>query len=132
MITVDPGVKCSYYAIWSSFGLLVEVGQTESPGAYSHIDLVIEKPQIYQGRKQKGDPNDLIDLAMVVGAWRHEHPYTELVKPRQWKGQVPKAVMTKRILSKLTDAELAVLGDLKSNHNVVDAVGIGLWKLGRL
>jgi hypothetical protein len=44
--------------------------------------------------------------------------------------------MLKRILSKLTDHELSLLKGLglppSKEHNVIDAVGIGLWKVGRL
>ena len=62
--------------------------------------------------------------------------------PEQWKGQMQKRPHHTRILSKLTTRELAVLGglmdldsyraalqldgDLPEEHNLVDAIGIGM------
>lgn len=102
-----------------------------------HI-YVIELPQVYRGSLQKGDPNDLVALGAVVGSilalCETDRPRV-LYKPREWKGQVPKDIMVKRIISKLSDDEKAraVLPRAKSlSHNVWDAVGIGLFYLKRL
>ena len=54
---------------------------------------------------------------------------TILVKPAEWKGQVPKKIMNERVLSKLSAQERAIV---KDNHNAIDAVGLGLHVLGRL
>jgi hypothetical protein len=61
--------------------------------------MVVEKMRIYPQRKQKGDPNTLIDLAMlggmIVGAAR---PLRVLLPtPRDWKGSVPKDIHHKRL-----------------------------------
>lgn len=94
------------------------------------VEVISELPQIYQGPKQKGDPNDLIDLALVVGRLYPDVLY----KPREWKGQVPKDAMVKRIESKLTQEEKGRIEKCSASlrHNVLDAVGIGLFHLGRL
>lgn len=136
MITIDPGVHKSAFAWWTSLGQLSTVAyyKLEDPSVGLMVGRpIIEVPQVYQGRAQKGDPNDLITLAVEVG--RIGACFIggfELIRPRTWKGTVKKEIMTKRILSKLTPTEMDVLGVLRQNHNVVDAVGIGLWKLGRL
>lgn len=91
---------------------------------------VSELPQVYPGPRTIGDPNDLIALALVVGAIDPDHLY----KPREWKGNVPKDVMIKRIQSKLSADERRKV-NLPSPalaHNVWDAVGIGLHHLKRL
>jgi hypothetical protein len=133
-ISIDPGVHTSGIAYWSD-GVLVWVDY-KKPSFDQCVPLVIEKPQVYQGRAQKGDPNDLITLAVEVGRISSLYPSVDFVLPRQWKGTIKKEMMLKRILKTMTDDELLLLKNLKlpksKEHNVVDAVGIGLWRLGRL
>lgn len=100
--------------------------------------VVVEVPQIYQQRHWKGDPNDLVDVAVIVGvvvAAASAYTKPQLVKPHSWKGNRPKATDNMYTLSLLKPDELKVVEDCgvsKSKlHNVIDAVGIGLWKLGR-
>ncbi len=70
LLSIDPGVHSSGIAFWRD-GALAQVDFLAPPGHVLEgpaIDkLVIELPQVYQGRAQKGDPNDLIDLAFEVG-----------------------------------------------------------------
>lgn len=118
----------------------------EEPGT-----LVTEWPQIYKATKSKGDPNDLIALAaigsMVARAcesWRSsENLALRSLCPtvKQWSGGIPKEIKGKlpkdawssprgkRIASVLTAAERALI---PNSHDAIDAVGIGLWALGRL
>jgi hypothetical protein len=95
--------------------------------------VVIECPQVYMGAKNKGDPNDLIDVAVTVGALIAVYGAfswdLHIVKPATWKGQTPKAVTKNRLQKQLSTAEGEIA--MWSNHNVVDAIGIGCWKLGR-
>ena len=107
--------------------------------------VVIEKPQVYAQRNWKGDPNDLIDVALTAGivAGVFDCRFNEFVRPHEWKGNAPKEVIEKRVVTVLEVNELKALAaaqDLPKRklvtarmmHNVVDAVGIGLWKLNRL
>jgi hypothetical protein len=88
----------------------------------------IEVPQIYPGMP-KTNYNDLIDLTFAAGRVAIGIT-TQIYRPRQWKGQVPKQIMKMRILERLSDAEKSKL-DTK-DHNTVDGIGIGLKYLGRL
>jgi len=97
---------------------------------------VIELPRSYNWQRQKGDQNDLIDLGVLVGICVSVlSPFCEpdLIVPRQWKGQRDKAVDNRFTLDCLSKKEKEVLNSHKKgkNHNVIDAIGIGLWKLGR-
>jgi hypothetical protein len=102
--------------------------------------LIVELPQIYQQAQLKGDPNDLIPLALLAGRlWERFKPKNIMLPlPKEWKAQVPKEVMTKRTLSKLDKREIEVLGnDLIRvpkglQHNAFDAIGLGLYALNRL
>lgn len=102
--------------------------------------LVWERPQIYRASKSKGDPNDLIGLAAIGNgvACATKWPYGVLAPtPSQWTGQVKKSTKGSawksargmRVASRLTPAEFVLVPD---QHDVVDAVGLGLWALGRL
>jgi hypothetical protein len=141
VITIDPGVHGSGFARWYG-DRLVEVSYgTELPTVYvnniRYFDdrVVIEVPQVYPGSRSKGNPNHLIKLAFEAGRMVGRNA-VETVLPRQWKGTIKKEVMLRRILSKLTDEELAMLKSLKlpksKEKECIDAIGIGLWKLGRL
>lgn len=104
--------------------------------------VALEWPQIYRAQRALGDPNDLPPIAAVgtavaamLGA-TVVHSYT----PREWAGQVPKATKgdckasprALRIRSRLAGPELAVWEALRtSDHDAVDAIGIGCHHLGR-
>lgn len=94
----------------------------------------LEVPQVYGGPRDE-DPNDLIDLAGVVGAIAAMFPDSihSFYLPRQWKGTVPKKMMTQRISEQLAPEELKVIQTAGAkDHNTLDAIGIGLFTLGRL
>lgn len=97
--------------------------------------LVLEWPQIYRAGKGKGDPNDLLCLAGVDAAlagW-FRAPGTH-VRPRAWKGTIDGDKLIKRIKMRVTPAErlCVVLPCPSLEHNVWDAIGLGLWAVGRL
>ena len=112
--------------------------------------VVVEVPQIYMIGKGKGDPNDLLALAQIgacVGwALRAVGPKGNnevvQVRPAEWKAQMDKDVCRRRILGthgvpgRLDELEMERLAPAleeagAKDHNVVDAVGIGLHSLGR-
>ena len=98
--------------------------------------LAIEFPLIYPHEKLKGDPNDLLYVALAAGfviQEMHLTPEIALVLPRTWKGQTPKEIQNARDLEKLDARERRIIEELDvprgKLHNVMDAVGIGLWKI---
>lgn len=120
-------------------------GHGNEPGV-----LVLEQPQVYGGPRGE-DPNDLIELAGVDGAilGRLEPRKAVSYLPRQWKGQVDKVIMCRRILksTRVSDSELAAAGLTRCGseigvrhhsipdsliHNTIDSIGIGLYFLQRL
>jgi len=102
---------------------------------YAPDRLAIELPQVYVRTRSKGDPNDLIQLAGLVGAlthWFHGMTFTYL--PHDWKKTVPKKIMEARILKRLSDEEKSKIQKAPTGmmHNVYDGIGIGLVHLKRL
>lgn len=114
--------------------------------------VALEWPQIYRGAKSKGDPNDLPGLAGVAMAVagvlsislaaRHEALEVLAYTPHEWAGNLPKnktvegarmSPRAKRIMSRLDDDELRLEAWTATNsHDAIDAIGIGLYALGRL
>lgn len=97
--------------------------------------VIIEHMRSYSFQRQKGDQNDLLDLAVVEGILIGDALEFELVEPRTWKGTRPKDVQAEKVtMPALKPEEAVLLGSVRGKrvHNAVDAVGIGLWALKRI
>lgn len=100
--------------------------------------VLVELPRWYPHDHK--DVNDLLDLCVLVGEvkrfYEAQSCVVELVFPRTWKGTQPKDVCGRRVLASLTPEEVALLPKRPRakdfDNNMTDAVGLGLWKLGRL
>lgn len=102
------------------------------------LPVLLEDQVIYP--KSKVDPNDIVRLAQTAGRCRERLGWqrTTLIPPRKWKGTLDKDAMHVRIVRALDEDERRVYfaaADAVAEsyrHNIADAIGIGLWKLGRL
>lgn len=150
LLAFDPG-KTTGWALYiaGKLALAGTVHPYERGGLWAALDyvetnsadlVVIEQPRWYP-REREVDYNDVLDLAVLVGELKGYFGgdacrKIELVAPRTWKGSVPKPIHNRRVLAKLTAEELAVLPKRPRaktlDSNMVDAIGIGLWRLGRV
>jgi hypothetical protein len=136
LISIDPG-KTPGIAVFKD-GVLVDCGidTSQTPYAPSGPDFqcVCEIPQVYRIGKGKGDPNDLVMVAACAGRMTALFPNPSFVKPERWKAQVDGDIMCDRIVKFLTPGEASKIPNYPDSyrHNVIDAIGIGLWKLGRM
>tara|TARA_R110000824_G_scaffold119235_4_gene273236 strand:+ start:181 stop:633 length:453 start_codon:yes stop_codon:yes gene_type:complete len=142
-LSIDPGTKEMGWALWEDnelqmCGLARGTNWVETVLAlpkFSVVDLTVEDQQIY--RHSPVDAHSLLAVARVAGAVvaHYGFPRFRLVMPVQWKGQLPKAVCARRTLSKLTEEERHQIEvapcPASLQHNVLDAIGIGLWANGR-
>lgn len=98
--------------------------------------LAIEVPMSYPKKsKQKGKQQDLILLALVVGAILDRLGVPSATYyPYEWKRQMTKEVTRRRVESRLDPSERAhvTLPARSLQHNVFDAAGIGLHHVGRI
>ena len=156
MITIDPNLRGCGVALWVGdtlkrafyvknpvvTGRGYKVGTALARNVVHHIELavasrfmmIVEMPRVYPGMPQT-DLNDLLDVMGVGAAVAALHSsQVEHVFPSDWKGNVKKQLMLERIWSKLSDAEKAVVQKTNKSdtEDILDAVGIGLFKLNRL
>jgi len=156
LLAVDPGVRGCGVAFFNGDILLnatyienpfftgsrvreaVHLAHAVSTWAFTkglYFDLAVEVPRVYPAARQKGDQNDLIAVAGVafaVGA--KTAGFITTYYPREWKGTIDPDAMIERIKGRLSPAEKHRILTVKKSlmHNVYDAIGIGLKKLGRL
>jgi hypothetical protein len=148
LFTADPGKHHVGWAIFDGNRLATCGLDQWKAGEYAELKVerilenirataLIELPVASRGRTV--DANDLIDVAITVGRVVQAlgpHTTVELIPPRDWKGTVDPDVMIERIKNRLAPDEGINLQNvqLKSSlrHNVIDAIGLGLWRLNRL
>lgn len=132
----NPEQKARGPAAWRSMGVALHQAVSLYHMPKSTV-WVVEQQQVY--RFGKGDPADLLELSGVVGAAvAGTLTSSKLIGylPRQWKGQVPKATMVARIRERMRPSERVVLAEAavapSLEHNVVDAIGLGMYYLRRV
>ena len=151
LYAVDPGLRCCGAAYfedsilqwaklidgnigdcpWQPMAWALMADEVEDGTAIRGVPecrFVVEFPRAYVGAKSGGDYEDLLQLAAVIGAMR---PH-QIVRPHEWKGQLDKKRCHERILERLSEEEESrIVRAGAKTHNVLDAVGIGLFCLGR-
>lgn len=156
ILAFDPGKRCVGWAAFGGgrlvrCGLVAAVDHAALTGALAErfegvfapgapgTRAAIEWPQVYNARGRKGDQADIVEVAAIAGVLRHLCRYAERIDqpwPHDWKGSAPKAVMLDRIRQRLDNDELAEVYRQRVpaglRHNLIDAVGVGLWASGRL
>lgn len=105
------------------------------PGYLDSTCLIVGEMPTYRGQrgekeKNVATPKDLISLGIALGQatglYMRKVEVIEFVTPNEWKGSVPKDICHSRVKKTLKPEE-----SMPDNHNERDAVGIGLWYLGR-
>lgn len=131
---LETGERCRQVASLISGWVLRETLKLGRPPQA----LVYEKPKVYQRGKSKGDPADIIMLALIAGGAASALCLPTLSpEPREWIGNIPKAdagdpwasPRGKIIWARLRAEER---GRVVATHDAVDAAGIGLHALRRL
>lgn len=162
LLAIDPGLEFLAWATFYekrllSCGLSIVYKERQTLGelARSHVNnvprlnydyIVLEEMRHYpaKGARHIADAkaNDLLRLqligAYVSGSLSLEQTQFISAPAMQWKGQVKKHVTKHRVYDALDEREQEVFAhDVKriaesKRHNVFDAIGIGLFALGRI
>lgn len=146
LVSCDPDTKRPSYAYFVR-GDLQSVHMARSPREstpYPRQALLVIEAQymsltgkkIGPGQYQQIRADDILSLAWAAGECSMHFDTIERVSPLVWKGNTPKDLHHGWVESELTDAEKFACGIGKRSktqlREIFDAVGIGLWKLGRL
>ena len=157
LLAVDPSLRGTGWALFEN-GILSRCGVLEGPTNMTRIEavsvlsraaaaqvlatvqnaeVVLEFPRIYpkgRGETDHVDPNDLLWVAAVAGAFAAQANTVKSYYPSDWKGQSKKEKTLRLVLQACTPAERAVIEQVKGwkRHNAVDAVGIGMYHLKRI
>lgn len=138
--TLDPGIHMGWAYFWG--GILSECGLWDvakpHPCAFRGRRTIIEWPVIYP--KSPVPPNDILEVRTTAARAREKMGWDrcETVAPRKWKSNVAKSVMLVRIIEALSEDERRIYFKAADQvaeglrNNIIDAIGIGLWKLDRL
>ena len=124
---VDPAALAR--KVWAWWVETVRDPLLQHPEAY----LVVEDQQDYPGRGAR--TADLDRLRAVVRHLAIVPPHRELrPRPGAWKAGVPKAVHHRRALAALWPTERRTISEAGrlDDGDVLDAVALGLWAVGRL
>lgn len=144
IVTVDPGLGGTGYAVWNEKWKLLDHGVVVSKEKenWGHkaveiafqlsgllpedFTLYIELPELHQspGGMVTARSGALVKLAWFTGFLSsYLMPLKfNFVTPTSWKGQLPKTVVKERIKK--------ILPNLKARSHDWDAVGIGLYLKG--
>ncbi len=155
LLAIDPGENTGW-ALFDSARRLFACGLgTPDPVPMGSLDDVVIECEQLRGRSEK-NPNSILLMARNAGEWFGR--YADIAPVRyirvvDWKGSTPKDIDHRRTFAKLSPSELKQLligckdlsprsaaidaairvGLTKADKrgNVLDAIGIGLWGVGR-
>lgn len=152
LISIDPSINNVGIAIWElPNGLMmhrllhpkVNARESEYDKSLSILDQIKEWIKAYGVNRmilevpahwavagfEARETGSIAKLCLVVGliySLKHDLDELRIVKPHEWKGQLPKEVMVNR----LKEGYVPIGIDLeKINPNVADAIGIGHFYL---
>ena len=152
MLSVDPGLQGTGWALWDHTGCLIKVGvitPSQTKPLFSRCRwianklqeiefdnkdflVVCEYPKFFDSAmgQMVARRGDLVKLATLIGviAGRCKSSSFMPVGVNEWKGTLPKTVVERRIRAIIGEKKCVRLG-IKTH--AWDAVGIGLYKQGR-
>lgn len=142
LLAIDPGA-CTGWALYEGHTLAAcGLGDPRLSSKHKVLELtrvVVEHPWHRPGDR-RSVPNDEIKLGVLAGEWGGLYRQWAPVKyyfPHQWKGSVPKDIQNARDWARLSSQEQDVVNRAArgmaagKRHNMMDAIGLGLFGLGR-
>lgn len=157
LLAIDPGADTGWALfannLLAACGLGEPPDDTDSPWMYQDkegergtpLSVIIECPRL-RPRGEK-NPNSILLVARNAGEWGGRYGWfgaqVRYVLPNDWKGTVSKEISHARMWVKLTEVEKGIVDECfrsakgrngmapGKRHNVLDALGIGLWGVGR-
>lgn len=159
MITVDPGLCCGivcwihgnpwrtttithsrkckgFFAKADDMIFRLQEYLRAPANFFSADEIHLEWPAVYPspGGQTAARSGSIVKLAYITGriaeTFKSVSSNLLYIDVRKWKGQVPKTIMNRRV-QRVLEAE-GIRSDIGKNSHELDALGIGLWVLGKL
>jgi hypothetical protein len=136
LLAIDSGKNLGW-ALFLPTGQLHSCGLRTLPSELPALTrIIIERPHAGRTRARA---RDILTLAIRAGEAGGVLRYLtgvepEYIEPQRWKGQLPKKRCNAIVEAKLSEQEKRLLNNIKpvsAKHNVLDAIGIGLFSVGR-
>jgi hypothetical protein len=158
MVAIDPGLQGTGLAFWQGDRLVptavavvvasnrkggpVERGRDiaaqiavwtgrQSYETIHHITIVCELMEMHHSARARmmwqGDLQYTLVLSGIIAGYMMPCEF-QFVKPSEWKGQLPKSVVERRLTQRLGAKTCRRLG---IRTHAWDAVGIGMWARGQ-
>jgi hypothetical protein len=140
-VSIDPGAHTGWALFVTHHGVFgkrdIELAACGVGRPPFGDQVVIELPQAYPSSPVP--TNDLITLAFLAGRLlSHAHAPrngegASLVRPHDWKGNLPKGICAARVIQKLSADEIRVVNEAErvvpkgQRFDMLDAIGIGLY-----
>lgn len=143
LLAIDPGADSGWAVFFHSMLIACGLGNEPKPLPDRFDTIAVEHPVIYPHGRTK-NPNDIVKLAVNAGEWagrfRARVSEVRYIEPRTWKGTIDGDLCNARVLERLDDTERMIVDDAtrdqripaKKSHNMLDAIGIGLFVSKRL
>lgn len=144
LLAIDPGCDTGW-ALFDSARRLTACGLGDPRpvvAIYGNPDRVLIESPFLRPRGEK-NPNAILKLARNAGEWGGRFGDVEYLTPNDWKGCLRKETSHARLWTKLDDKEKSVVDRAfkthpgrdgmaaSKRHNVLDAIGIGLFGVHR-
>lgn len=125
---VHPKVDCRKDEYEKSVSMSDQLREWTKIYAVNH--MILEVPEHWAvGGFEARETGSIAKLCFVCGliyGMQYEMETFELVVPRGWKGQLPKKVVANRLQKDYLQYDIDMV---ELNENVMDAIGIGHFKL---
>ena len=138
LLAIDSGASTGWALFDPTTRQLTACGLKNVPTSWQVpiTRIVVERPH---AGKTRARAKDILTLAIRAGEVGGLLRYLsgvepEYIEPGRWKGQLNKDISNRIVKAKLLPQEMILLEQVKpksAQHNVLDAIGIGLFFVGR-
>lgn len=139
LVAVDSGASSGFACFLGGeliVAALVSIDTIHDGLFCSADECLVEIPD-----RVKVNPKSIIKLAINAGRWIERfglrtRAEIRAVEASAWKASTDPDILARRIIACLTPEEMARVPRTRAaigyDHNVLDAIGLGLWRLGRM
>lgn len=132
LVAFDPGLRRSGVAVFVGGALVFAASLLTNQAGVADMVREFSAACTERGRLICEWPPDAETKVLVTAIEDIGWPETQRVRATSWKGKAGKRDTHRRVAALLTDEEKTAVGLSGLGQDAKDAIGLGLWALGRL